>query len=184
LSSRRGPRGVALPVDRQESFENLGFEHREGHMASREEGERADTIVVGTDGSESAARAVREAARLARMTGARLVIVSAFSDLHPYREHIQSGGQEDLVHLGAVADQLLMRAAAEVDGDDIGMETVSRQGDPAQVLADVATEENAQLIIVGDRGLSGVERFLLGSVSHKVSHHAPCSVLIVRDSQT
>jgi nucleotide-binding universal stress UspA family protein len=152
-------------------------------MASPEEGERADTIVVGTDGSQSAARAVREAARLARMTGARLVIVSAFSDLHPYREHIESSGREDLIHLGAVADQLLMRAAAEADGDDIEMETVSRQGDPAQVLADVATEENAQLIIVGDRGLSGVERFLLGNVSHKLSHHAPCSVLIVRDSR-
>ena len=151
-------------------------------MTSSEEGERAETIVVGTDGSESAARAVREAARLARMTGARLIIVSAFSDLHPYREHVESSGREHLVHLGDVADQLLMRAAAEAN-DDIEAETVSRQGDPAQVLADVATEENAQLIIVGDRGLSGVERFMLGSVSHKVSHHAPCSVLIVRDSR-
>jgi nucleotide-binding universal stress UspA family protein len=151
-------------------------------MASREEGERADTIVVGTDGSEGAARGVREAARLARMTGARLVIVSAFSDLHPYREHIESSGREDLINLGAVADQLLMRAAA-AEGDDLETETVSRQGDPAQVLADVAKEENAQLIVVGDRGLSGVERFLLGSVSHKVSHHAPCSVLIVRDGR-
>ena len=151
-------------------------------MASRRRGERADTLVVGTDGSESAARAVREAARLARLSGARLVIVSAFSDLHPYREPIPSSGAEDLVHLGAVADQVLIRAAAEADAD-IEMETVSRQGDPAQVIADIATEENAQLIIVGDRGLSGVDRFLLGSVSHKISHHAPCSVLIVRDSR-
>lgn len=150
-------------------------------MADRNEGERVDTIVVGTDGSEGAARALSEAARLARMTGARLVIVSAFSDLHPYREHIESSGREDQIHLGAVADQLLMRAAAEAEGDDVEIETVSRQGDPAQVLADVAAEENAQLIVVGDRGLSRVERFLLGSVSHKVSHHAPCSVLIVRD---
>jgi nucleotide-binding universal stress UspA family protein len=117
------------------------------------------------------------------MTGARLIIVSAFSDLHPYREHIESSGREDLINLGAVADQLLMRAAAAAEGDDVEIETVSRQGDPAQVLADVATEENAQLIIVGDRGLSGVQRFLLGSVSHKVSHHAPCSVLIVRDGR-
>ena len=117
------------------------------------------------------------------MTGARLVIVSAFSDLHPYREHIESTGREDLIHLGAVADQVLMRAAAAAEGDDIEMETVSRQGDPAQVLADVAKEETAELIIVGDRGLKGVERFVLGSVSHKVSHHASCSVLIVRDGR-
>jgi nucleotide-binding universal stress UspA family protein len=103
------------------------------------------------------------------MTAARLVIVSAFSDLHPYGEHIESSGREDQIHLGAVADQLLMRAAAEAEGDDVEIETVSRQGDPAQVLADV--------------GLSRVERFLLGSVSHKVSHHAPCSVLIVREGR-
>jgi nucleotide-binding universal stress UspA family protein len=153
-------------------------------MASRNEGERADTIVVGTDGSDGAERAVSEAARLARLTGARLVIVSAVSDLHPYREQIESSGREDLIQLGAVADQLLMRAAAEAEGDDVEIETVSRQGDPAQVLADVATEEDAQVIIVGDRGLSGVKRFLLGSVSQKVSHHAPCSVLIVRNGRT
>jgi nucleotide-binding universal stress UspA family protein len=151
-------------------------------MASTNESEHADTIVVGTDGSEGAARAVSEAARLARMTGARLVIVSAVSDLHPYREHVESSGREDLIQLGAVADQLLMRAAAEA-GDDVEIETVSRPGDPAQVLADVATEEDAQVIIVGDRGLSGVKRFLLGSVSQKVSHHAPCSVLIVRNGR-
>jgi nucleotide-binding universal stress UspA family protein len=151
-------------------------------MASTNESEHADTIVVGTDGSEGAARAVSEAARLARMTGARLVIVSAVSDLHPYREHIESSGREDLIQLGAVADQLLMRAAAEA-GDDVEIETISRQGDPAQVLADVATEEDAQVIIVGDRGLSGVKRFLLGSVSQKASHHAPCSVLIVRNGR-
>jgi nucleotide-binding universal stress UspA family protein len=150
---------------------------------SSEEEQRADTIVVGTDGSESAARAVREAARLTRSTGSRLVIVSAFSDLHPYREHVQSSAREDLIHLDKVADQLLMRAAAQADGDDIEIEMVSRAGDPAEVLADVAAEKSARLIIVGDRGLTGVKRFLLGSVSHKLSHHAPCSVLIVRDTR-
>ena len=55
-------------------------------MATSEPRERADTIVVGTDGSESAERAVREASWLARSTGSRLLIVSAVSDLHPYIE--------------------------------------------------------------------------------------------------
>jgi len=75
-----------------------------------------------------------------------------------------------------------MRAAAQVEGDS-QIETVARHGDPAEVLADVAEEEGARLIVVGDRGLTGVKRFLLGSVSHKLSHHAPCSVLIVRDAE-
>jgi nucleotide-binding universal stress UspA family protein len=152
-------------------------------MTGSEQDERAGTIVVGTDGSESAERAVREASGLARATGSRLVIVSAFSGLHPYREQIETSAREDLVHLGDVADQLLMRAAAEVDGDDIKVETASRDGDPAEVLSDIATEENADMIIVGDRGLTGVSRFLLGSVSQKLSHHAPCSVLIVRGGE-
>jgi nucleotide-binding universal stress UspA family protein len=152
-------------------------------MATSERRERADTIVVGTDGSESAERAVREASWLARSTGSRLLIVTAFSDLHPYREHIESSAREDLVNLGEVADQLLMRAAAEAEGDHIEIDTASREGDPAKVLSDIAAEEHARLIIVGDRGLSGVGRFLLGSVSQKLSHHAPCSVLIVRGSE-
>jgi nucleotide-binding universal stress UspA family protein len=152
-------------------------------MARSEQGERADTIIVGTDGSESAVRAVREASWLARSTGSKLLIVSAFSDLHPYREHIESSARENLVNLGEVADQLLMRASAEADGDDVEIETASREGDPAEVLSAIATEENARLVIVGDRGLTGVGRFLLGSVSQKLSHHAPCSVLIVRGSE-
>lgn len=135
---------------------------------------------MGTDGSASAERAVREAARLARATGVRLVLVTAFSDLHPYRERIQGSAREDLINLEKVAEQVLLRAAAQVDDHD-QVEAISRQGDPAAVLADVAAEENARLIIVGDRGLTGVTRFLLGSVSHKLSQHAPCSVLIVRD---
>ena len=151
-------------------------------MATNEQPGEIETIVAGTDGSASAERAVREAARLARATGSRLVLVSAFSDLHPYREHIQGSAREDLINLERVADQLLLRAAAQVDGKT-QIETVARDGDPAEVLADVAEEEGARLIIVGDRGLTGVRRFLLGSVSHKLSHHAPCSVLVVRDAE-
>lgn len=138
------------------------------------------TIVAGTDGSETAEQAVREAAGLARSTGARLVLVSAFSDLHPYRERLQSSAREDLIDLQKVSDQVLQRAANAVSGDDLEIEMVSRQGDPAEVLADVAQEQGAQMIVLGDRGLSAVKRFLLGSVSNKLAHHAPCNILIVR----
>lgn len=56
----------------------------------------------------------------------------------------------------------------------------ARQGDPADAILDVAEEQNADVVIVGNRGMTGAKRFLLGSVPDKVSHHAPCSVLIVR----
>jgi nucleotide-binding universal stress UspA family protein len=59
-------------------------------------------------------------------------------------------------------------------------ESHARLGDPADALLEVAEEEGADLIVVGNRGMTGAKRFLLGSVPNKISHHAPCSVLIVR----
>ena len=56
----------------------------------------------------------------------------------------------------------------------------AREGDPADAILDVAEERKADLIIVGNKGMTGAKRFLLGSVPNKVSHHAPCSVLIIR----
>lgn len=137
------------------------------------------TIVVGTDGSETAERALREATSLARSTDARLVLVSAFSDLHPYRERIHRTAPAGPTELEEVADRLLQSAVGSIE-ENVEVEAVSRRGDPAEVLADVAQEQGAQLIVVGDRGLSAVKRFLLGSVSNKLAHHAPCNVLIVR----
>jgi nucleotide-binding universal stress UspA family protein len=54
-----------------------------------------------------------------------------------------------------------------------------REGDPADAIIDAAEEEGADLIVVGNRGMQGAKRFLLGSVPNRVAHHAPCSVLIV-----
>jgi nucleotide-binding universal stress UspA family protein len=65
-----------------------------------------------------------------------------------------------------------------------GIETEShaRKGDPADALLHVADEQDADLIVVGNKGMTGAKRFLLGSVPDKISHHASCSVLIVRTS--
>ncbi|HEU0318311.1 MAG TPA: universal stress protein, partial [Solirubrobacteraceae bacterium] len=58
--------------------------------------------------------------------------------------------------------------------------TFAREGDPADAILDVAEERDADLIVVGNKGMTGAKRFLLGSVPNKISHHAPCSVLIIR----
>ena len=63
----------------------------------------------------------------------------------------------------------------------VDVETFAREGDPADAILDVAEERNADLIVVGNKGMTGARRFLLGSVPNKVSHHAPCSVLIISD---
>jgi nucleotide-binding universal stress UspA family protein len=60
------------------------------------------------------------------------------------------------------------------------VQTYAREGDPADAILDVAEETNADLIVVGNKGMTGARRFLLGSVPNKVSHHAPCNVMIVR----
>ena len=64
----------------------------------------------------------------------------------------------------------------------LDVETLAREGDPADSILDVAEEKEADLIIVGNKGMTGAKRFLLGSVPNKISHHAPCSVLIIRTS--
>ena len=59
-------------------------------------------------------------------------------------------------------------------------QSYARKGNPAEAILDVAEEQGADLIVVGSKGMQGSRRFLLGSVPDKISHHAPCSVLIVR----
>ncbi len=66
------------------------------------------------------------------------------------------------------------------EGGVENVETFARQGDAADAIIDVAEEQGCDLIVVGNKGMTGAKRFLLGSVPNKISHHAPCSVLIVR----
>jgi nucleotide-binding universal stress UspA family protein len=79
-----------------------------------------------------------------------------------------------------VAESVLARESRVLEDESIDVTTHAREGDPAEVIIDVAQEEGADLIVVGARGLSALQRFLLGSVSSKLSHHAPTSVMVVR----
>ena len=141
-------------------------------------------IVVGTDGSETAKEAVRQAIDLARQVGASLDVVSAFEPVPQtrLREERQQVPQ-DLEHTVSPredVDATLAEAVKEIEASGVEVNTFARQGDPADAIIDIAEEENADLIIVGNKGMTGAKRFLLGSVPNKVSHHAPCSVMIVR----
>ena len=139
------------------------------------------SIIVGTDGSPSAEVAVRRAIEVAKGSGAVVHLVTAFPDVPSYRERIGSTAKRDPINLREVAESVLARAAGELTSQGVDVETSAREGDAAKVILDVAQEQNADLIVVGARGLTGFERFLLGSVSSKLSHHAPCSVMIVRE---
>jgi nucleotide-binding universal stress UspA family protein len=142
------------------------------------------SIVVGTDGSETAKQAVREAVELAKQVGATVDIVSAYEPVSSARLREESRqAPEDLqwmVNPREDVDATLSEAKEEVSSSGVQVETFAREGDPADAILDVAEERGADLIVVGNKGMTGAKRFLLGSVPNKVSHHAPCSVLIVR----
>lgn len=105
-----------------------------------------------------------------------------FQSSIPTGSGYKSGAREGEIDLEKVSDEVLQRAASAIGDVAPEVETVSRQEDPDEVLANVAQEQGAQLIVVGDRGLTAVKRFLLGSVSNKLAHHAPTDILIVRGS--
>jgi nucleotide-binding universal stress UspA family protein len=142
------------------------------------------SIVVGTDGSDTATQAVRQAVDLAGSVGAKLEIVSAYEPVPAQRlaeerreapEDMQwaINPREDVEATLEAAAELARAAGVQVD-------VFARQGDPADAILDVAEEQGSDLVIVGNKGMTGAKRFLLGSVPNKVSHHAPCSVLIIR----
>jgi nucleotide-binding universal stress UspA family protein len=142
------------------------------------------SIVVGTDGSETATQAVREAVELARAVGAAVDLVSAYEPVSNQRLREEARqAPEDLqwmVNPREDVDATLREAAERVEKAGVTVRTYAREGDPADAILDVAEERGADLIVVGNKGMTGAKRFLLGSVPNKVSHHAPCSVLIIR----
>ncbi|HEV2814301.1 MAG TPA: universal stress protein [Solirubrobacteraceae bacterium] len=142
------------------------------------------SIVVGTDGSETANEAVRQAVDLAKSVGAKVQLVSAYEPVSNQRIREEKTQAPDDVQWSINpredVDANLDDAAEQAEAAGVPVEKFARQGDPADAILDVAEETKADLIIVGNKGMTGARRFLLGSVPNKVSHHAPCSVLIIR----
>jgi nucleotide-binding universal stress UspA family protein len=143
-----------------------------------------ESMVVGTDGSDTAGEAVRQATVLARQIGATVHLVSAYEPvpearLREEREGLP-GDVEWLINPREDVSSTLNEAAEEIRNQGLRVEVHAREGDPADAILDVAEEQGADLIVVGNKGMTGAKRFLLGSVPNKVSHHAPCSVMIIR----
>ena len=140
-------------------------------------------IVVGVDGSPSSLAALRWAARTARITGGSVDAVTAWE--YPAGvggfgwspgAAFQSGGD-----MSAAAADTLKGAVDTVvaQGGDVTIRSHVREGYPARVLMDAA--EGADLLVVGCRGHGGFAGLMLGSVSAHCVHHAPCSVLVIRE---
>ena len=142
------------------------------------------SIVVGTDGSKTAGEAVRQATEMAKALGAKVHLVSAYTPVSEARlRQERKEAPEEIqwsINPREDVEETLRDAAEQVSEAGVKVETYSREGDPADAVLDVAEENNADLIMVGNRGMTGAARFLLGSVPNKIAHHASSSVLIIR----
>ena len=133
--------------------------------------EEPGTIVVGTDGSETAERAVDRAGMLARALGVTVHVVSGYNG---NASQMAARSDEDRTR----AQQHVERAQRRLTESGVTSETHIWGGNPAEALLTTADEQGAQMIVVGNRGMTGARR-VLGSVPNDISHRAKCSVLIV-----
>lgn len=142
----------------------------------------AKKIVVGVDGSEPSLKALRWAGRAAVDKGAELLVVLAWANTpEPLAGAFSSYSVHE--HVGSPADRArdrLMAAVTEVLGEDppVVVQPQVKEGSAAKVLIEAA--QDADLLVVGTRGLGGFGGLLLGSVSLHVAAHAGCTVVIVR----
>jgi len=140
-------------------------------------------IVVGTDGSGRAGVAVREALALAKAAGATLHVVhvvrtaptttlgTEYTDVS-----VLAAANAELHDQG---NQICAQVVSDAEREGVSTQVHNVEGDPGEVLNKVAQGVGADLNVIGKRGMTGMKRFVLGSVPNKVSHHCPCSLLIV-----
>lgn len=114
-------------------------------------------IIVGVDGSSTSLKAAQRAVELAKSQGAKVTLIS----------------------VGEHGRQIVSDASDRFEGSGVELDTVVDTGDAAAVILETAQDGEYDLIVVGNKGMGGVARFLLGSVPSKISHHSPCDVLIV-----
>lgn len=117
-------------------------------------------LMMATDGSVTASHAVGVGMDVAKATGAEVL----------------------LLHVGDSKDgkKVLSQAEKAHAKSGVTISTTTVSGDPADMICEVAEREGVDLIVIGNKGMTGAKRFLLGSVPNQVSHHAPCNVLIVK----
>jgi nucleotide-binding universal stress UspA family protein len=140
-------------------------------------------IVVGVDGSAESKLALRWAGYLAAADGAEIEAVMVWSYPVMYGWSASGVYSADVWNPKTDAEKYLVAAVDEVYGADrpIGLHLTTQQGYPAKVLTE--RSKNAQMLVVGSRGLGGFAGLLLGSVSTRCAEHATCPVLVVHGDQ-
>lgn len=141
-------------------------------------------ILVPTDGSDKAIQAAEVAKNIAQKYNAKIILLHVMQPNY----NIPSFGTVETIPVQTVSiadiaemdKTVLQRTLGCFADTNIAIEMRSEWGHPVERIVAVASEEAADLIVIGNRGMSGLEEFLLGGVSNKVVHEAVCPVLIVK----
>ena len=134
-----------------------------------------ETVVVGADGSDTAAEAVRVATELVKLSNGNLHIVTAY---RPQQLRSEAGGEFSAsLTSGDLAESVLADLASRARTSGVAVDTHLKNGAAADVICEVAAQVKADVVVVGNKGMTGVRR-VLGSVPNSVAHEAPCAVLI------
>jgi nucleotide-binding universal stress UspA family protein len=159
-------------------------------------------LMVGTDGSPTAMRALDAACVLAKALSIQPVVVCVYEPLTEHEKEVLRADPNDAIAQWSAdrsirdtpeefrwriagakqAEDVLDRAADHATKCGVEAETRAVEGNPAEVLISIAEKENFDLIVVGSVGMRGPKRFALGNVPHRISHHAPTDVLILKTS--
>jgi nucleotide-binding universal stress UspA family protein len=141
----------------------------------------SNSIVVGTDGSDTAKLAVEESVRLAKALAADIHVVSAYEPLsRPQIKRAPEGAAKVWAPLPDTGvEAILSEAEAGIRIQGVKVTTHALKRDVVEALLDVAAEVDADMIVVGSKGMHGAQRLRLGNVPNQISHKARCNVLIV-----
>lgn len=140
-----------------------------------------DKILVALDGSEMSIKSLEKAGELASKFGSTIVLLhivnntidNTYIALSEYKHIIDQAFEE-------TGEEILEEGCELIRDRNIEVVKMLKHGNPGKIIVKVAEEEGIDLIVMGNRGLTPVSRFMLGSVSNKVLNHAKCSVLIVK----
>ncbi len=136
-------------------------------------------ILVPVDGSESSKRALEMAIAMAKAAGATLTILEVIEDFGPLPGYYEAAPQgKDRVKW--ISEQRFEKVHPILNDCGVSWDRKVTEGYAADEIVREAGDGRYDMIVIGSRGLSAIGRFLVGSVSDRVVHHAPCSVTVVR----
>jgi len=167
VMGRRGRRGLARMMLGHATAQVIGQAHCNVLVVPRAAKVEGRHIVLATDGSRFAEAAAVTAANLGTFCKTLVTVASVTA-------------RDDSPERRAEAEQVVQRVVEHMQSEGLAAEGTVLEGHPAEVIANLAREENADLIVSGSHGRTGLERILLGSTSERILNETPCAVLVVK----